>query len=113
VFQAIKEAKGTWIIGSNSNQNSIIPSQTLGSIVINLPRAFLIIAREVKKGNFTGHVFSLGLPEGVVEYTPNPTVANTIPAAVTAAADSAQQELMAGTFKGNVLPDSARKPDTK
>jgi basic membrane protein A and related proteins len=113
VFQAVKETKGVWIIGSNSNQNSIFPAQTLGSIVINLPRAFLIIAREVKKGNFTGHVFSLGLPEGVVEYTPNPTVASTVPAAVVAAADSVQRELMAGTFKGNVLPDSARKETAK
>jgi basic membrane protein A and related proteins len=113
VFQAVKETKGVWIIGSNSNQNSIFPAQTLGSIVINLPRAFLIIAREVKKGNFTGHVFSLGLPEGVVEYTPNPTVASTVPAAIVAAADSVQRELMAGTFKGNVLPDSARKETAK
>jgi basic membrane protein A and related proteins len=113
VFQAVKEKKGVWIIGSNSNQNSIFPEQTLGSIVINLPRAFLIIAREVKKGNFTGHVFSLGLPEGVVDYTPNPAVAAAIPAAVTAAADSVQKELMAGTFKGKVLPDTARKETVK
>jgi basic membrane protein A and related proteins len=109
VFQAVKEANHVWIIGSNSNQNSIVPDRTLGSIVINLPRAFLIIAREVKKGNFTGHVFSLGLPEGVVEYTPNPAVTNIVPAGVTEAADSAQKELMSGTFKGKILPDSVRK----
>ena len=109
VFQAVKETKGVWIIGSNSNQNSIFPSQTLGSIVINLPRAFLLIAREVKKGNFTGHVFSLGLPEGVVEYAPNAVLATIIPAGLAAAADSAQKLMMSGTFKGKVLPDSARK----
>jgi len=113
VFQAVKEAKAVWIVGSNSNQNSIIPSQTLGSIVINLPRAFLLIAREVKKGNFTGHVFSLGLPEGVVEYTPNPAPTTSIPTAVAAASDSAQMQLMSGTFKGKVLPDSARKEVAK
>ena len=110
VFQAVKETKGVWIIGSNSNQNSIFPPQTLGSIVINLPRAFLLIAREVKKGNFTGHVFSLGLPEGVVEYAPNPVVSATIPGAIATAADSIQKQMMSGTFKGKVLPDSARKP---
>jgi basic membrane protein A len=109
VFQAVKESKSVWIIGSNSNQNSIFPAQTLGSIVINLPRAFLLIAREVRKGNFTGHVFSLGLPEGVVEYAPNPTLAATIPPTVAAAADSAQKQMMSGTFKGKILPDSARK----
>lgn len=109
VFQAVKETKGVWIIGSNSNQNSIFPAQTLGSIVINLPRAFLLIAREVKKGNFTGHVFSLGLPEGVVEYAPNPAVVMTVPATIAAAADSVQKQMMSGSFKGQILPDSARK----
>ena len=66
VFQAVKEAKGVRIIGSNANQNDIAPDQTLGSVVIDLPHAFLLIAREVEKGGFTGKVFSLGLHDNVV-----------------------------------------------
>lgn len=35
IFQAVKESPATRIIGSNSNQNSIAPEQTLGSVVID------------------------------------------------------------------------------
>ena len=99
IFQAVKESQSTRIIGSNVNQNSIAPAQTLGSVVIDLPRAFLIIAREVRKGNFTGHVFSLGLEEGVVSYVPNPALAATVPASTNAEVDSIQKAMIAGKFK--------------
>src|SRR6476469_6883497 len=72
IFQAVKESPSTRIIGSNSNQNAIAPAQTLGSVVIDLPHAFLLIAREIQQGHFTGHVFTLGLHDGVVRYVPNP-----------------------------------------
>lgn len=99
IFQAVKESKSTWIIGSNSNQNTIAPAQTLGSVVIDLPRAFLLVARDVQKGHFTGHVFSLGLHDGVVRYVPNSATLSAIPAAVLSAVDSVQRAMLAGTFK--------------
>lgn len=102
IFQAVKESQSTRIIGSNSNQNSIAPSQTLGSVVIDLPHAFLLIAREVQQGHFTGHVFSLGLHDGVVRYVPNPAILATIPASVTSAIDSVQRAMVAGAFKVNL-----------
>jgi basic membrane lipoprotein Med (substrate-binding protein (PBP1-ABC) superfamily) len=43
VFQAARE-KGSLVIGSNSNQNGVAPDVTLGSVVIDLPLAFLTIA---------------------------------------------------------------------
>src|SRR4051812_3301148 len=48
VFQAAREKKSAFIVGSNSNQNAVAPEVTLGSVVIDLPLAFLTIAREVK-----------------------------------------------------------------
>lgn len=99
IFQAVKESKSVWIIGSNSNQNSIAPTQTLGSVVIDLPHAFLLIAREVQQGHFTGHVFSLGLHDGVVRYVPNPVTLATIPDSVKSAVDSIQRAMLAGSFK--------------
>lgn len=106
VFQAVKESKSTWIIGSNSNQNSIAPTQTLGSVVIDLPHAFLLIAREVQKGHFTGHVFSLGLHDGVVRYVGNPATLSAIPPAVMFAADSVQRAMLSGSFKINLTTAS-------
>ena len=99
IFQAVKESPTTRIIGSNSNQNSIVPQQTLGSVVIDLPHAFLLVAREVQKGHFTGHVFSLGLHDEVVRYVPNPVILKTVPEQVRSAVDSVQKAMLAGTFK--------------
>jgi basic membrane lipoprotein Med (substrate-binding protein (PBP1-ABC) superfamily) len=102
IFQAVKESPSTRIIGSNSDQNSIVPNQTLGSVVINLPHAFLLVAREVQKGHFTGHVFSLGLHDEVVRYVQNPVTQPAIPKELASAVDSVQRAMMAGTFKVTV-----------
>src|SRR5260370_21751400 len=45
VFQAVRETKGALIIGSNSDQNSLAPDVTIGSVVIVLPHPFLTIAQ--------------------------------------------------------------------
>src|SRR5258708_40338906 len=60
VFQAARETKRALIIGSNSNQNSVAPETTLGSVVIDLPHAFLTIARSVVDKSFTPQPISLG-----------------------------------------------------
>ena len=108
VFQAIKEADGVLAIGSNSNQNDIVPEVTLGSVVIDLPHAFLLIAGEVQKGGFSGRVFSLGLNDGVVTFVPNPLLASRIPSALIAAMDSTKRMMVDGTFRRRLLPDSMR-----
>jgi basic membrane protein A and related proteins len=109
VFQAVKEAKGVRIIGSNADQNSIAPDHTLGSVVIDLPHAFLLIARAVKAGNFTGRVFSLGLHDNVVTFVPNPRMQKIIPVEIMSAVDSARARMIAGAFSNPLLPDSAKK----
>ncbi len=106
VFQAVKEAKGVWIIGSNSNQNDIAPRQTLGSVVIDLPHAFLLIAREVQKEKFSGRVFSLGLHDDVVMYVPNPGTTSELPEGVLSVVDSMAERMKRGSFAGKLLPDS-------
>ena len=109
IFQAVKEAKGVRVIGSNANQNDIAPDHTLGSVVIDLPHAFLLISRAVKAGNFTGKVFALGLHDNVVTFVPNPRLASSLPADIIAAVDSTRAQMIAGNFARNILPDSARK----
>jgi len=90
VFQAVKESKGVRVIGSNSNQNDVAPDVTIGSVVIDLPRAFLSVAREVKDGKFTPRVISLGLHDNIVRLVLNPKLESTIPARVRAQIDSAR-----------------------
>jgi basic membrane protein A and related proteins len=98
IFQATKESRGVRAIGSNSNQNDIVPDVILGSVVIKLPQAFLLAAREVQSGAFTPRVVSYGLRSGVVDLVLNERLAATIPAAARAAMDSVRSQIMAGAF---------------
>ncbi len=105
VFQAARE-RGVYAFGSNSNQNAVAPDVVLGSVVIDLPRAFLRVAREVKAGTFHGQVLRLGLDTKVVTLVMNPALAAKVPGAVTASVDSAEREIEAGRLKP--LPEGAR-----
>jgi len=113
IFQAVKEARKVWVIGSNSNQNDIVPDRTLGSVVIDLPHAFLLIARAVQDSAFTGRVFSLGLNDNVVTFVPNTRTAASIPATVQTSVDSVTRLMIEGKFGENFLPDSMRSAARK
>src|SRR6476469_2195464 len=90
VFQAARERKNAYVIGSNSNQNGVAPDVTLGSVVIDLPLAFLKIAKEVKAGTFKPRVVEFGEADHVVTLVVNPTLAARIPAPALARIDSLQ-----------------------
>jgi len=79
-FQAVKESSGAYIFGSNLDQTNLAPERVLGSAVIDLPRAFLMVAREVKAGGFQPRVESFGLRSGVIRYQPNPLLEPRLPA---------------------------------
>ena len=96
VFQAAKESKKTLVIGSNSNQNALAPDVTVGSVVIDLPHAFLTVAREVKEKRFTPRVIRLGSQSDVVNLVFNPALESRIPAATRHAIDSLRAEFRAG-----------------
>lgn len=98
IFQAARENRNVYVIGSNANQNGIAPEVTLGSVVIELPHAFLLVAREVKEGNFKPRVISLGTEEDVVVWVANPVLAERIPPAVRQQLDSLEVLMRAGTF---------------
>jgi basic membrane lipoprotein Med (substrate-binding protein (PBP1-ABC) superfamily) len=76
IFQAVRESRGVWIVGSNSNQNGVAPEVTLGSVVIDIPHAFLLLAREIQDGSFTPRVVSFATASDVVRWVPNPVAAS-------------------------------------
>lgn len=98
VFQAAKEKK-VLAFGTNSNQNDIAPDVVVASVVIDLSKAFLLIAREVQSGQFKGRVFNLGVQQDVVRLVLNPAMTARIPANAIAAKDSVGIMLHAGTFR--------------
>lgn len=107
VFQAARERKNAYVIGSNSNQNAVAPDVTLGSVVIDLPLAFLKIAKEVKAGTFKPRVVEFGEADHVVTLVLNPALQARIPAAARARIDSTQTRMLAGTLTITVPHDSA------
>jgi basic membrane protein A len=98
VFQAARDARSVRVIGSNADQNGIAPEVTLGSVVIDLPHALLLVAREVHDGKFHPRVISFGAAESVVTWVPNPAHAPALDPRATAALDSVTALIRAGQF---------------
>jgi basic membrane protein A len=99
LFQAVKESPGAYAFGANADQTALAPDRVVGSVVIDLPRAFLAIARKVKEGSFAPRVESFGLAGGVLRYEANPRLANRISPALAAWVRAAADSLVAGTLK--------------
>lgn len=106
VFQAARERANVFVIGSNSNQNSVAPDVTLGSVVIDLPRAFLSVAKEVKAGTFKPGVLELGERSHVVTLVLNPALSARIPTRAQARIDSLQTLMLRGDYSIAPVHDS-------
>jgi basic membrane protein A len=99
LFQAVKESPGVYAFGANADQSALAPDRVIGSVVIDLPKAFLAIAREVKAGRFAPRVETFGLAGGVLRYDPNPALADRVPAQLQARLKAAADSIIAGTLK--------------
>ena len=95
VFQAVRERPGIWIVGSNADQNSIAPMVTLGSVVIDVPLAFLLVAREVHAGTFRPRVIRFSTATDVVRWVPNDSI-SAIPAAARSRINEVRARFAAG-----------------
>jgi basic membrane lipoprotein Med (substrate-binding protein (PBP1-ABC) superfamily) len=104
VFQAVKESKGVYIFGSNADQSALAPERVVGSAVIDVPHALLLVAQEVKSGSFKPRVEALGLASGVIRYQPNPALSSLVPSALNARVKAAADSIAAGTLRP--VPDT-------
>lgn len=106
VFQAAREssARRVRVIGANADQNGVAPEVTLGSVVIDLPHAFLAVARQVRDGNPPREVITLGTKTDVVRWTPNPALAAEIPADIARRVDSVRADMARGGTLALTLP---------
>lgn len=98
VFQAAQQTK-VLAFGSNKNQNDIAPDVILSSATIDIPQAFVQVAREVKEGKFVGRIERKGMKDGVVNLVINPRLEGRIPADVKARVDKARADIIAGTLQ--------------
>jgi len=98
LFQAAKEQPGVFVFGANADQSRLAPDRVVGSAIIDLPRAFLTVAREVKDGRFSPKVESFGLAGGVIRYLANPSLDSLLPGTVRTALAAAADSIAAGTL---------------
>jgi basic membrane protein A and related proteins len=106
LFQAAKEQPGVYVFGANGDQSSLAPDRVLGSAVIDLAHAFLLVASEVRSGRFTPRVEAFGLKSGVVRYVPNPGLDSLVPPSLKARMRAATDSMMAGTLIAAPRPRS-------
>lgn len=97
VFQAA-QANKVYAFGANKNQNDVAPDVILSSAVIDIPRAFLTVARQVKDHTFVAKIEKMGMKDGVVSLQYNAALAERIPPAVKARVDAAQQAILEGSL---------------
>lgn len=86
VFQAVQErarrGSEVYAFGTNRNQNEMAPDVILASAVLDIPSAFVEVARRVKEGRFEAAPIRLGMKEGIVTLALSDTLADRIPAAL-------------------------------
>ena len=86
VFQAVqeraKQGQQVYAFGTNRNQNAMAPDVVLASAVLDVPAAFVEVARRVKEGRFKAAPIRLGMNEGIVSFVLNAGLASRIPAPV-------------------------------
>jgi basic membrane lipoprotein Med (substrate-binding protein (PBP1-ABC) superfamily) len=97
VFQAARERK-LLAFGTNKNQNAIAPDTVLASAVIDIPRALVSVAREVRDGRFRPRSIRFGLAGGVITLEWNPALTWRVPGEVSAAVAHAREQIAAGTL---------------
>lgn len=95
VFQAA-QARGVYAFGTNKDQNALAPDVILASAVIDIPGAFLRVARDVKAGSFRAAITRLGIADGVITLVINPALRERIPPAVMARIESTRADIVAG-----------------
>ncbi len=108
VFLAVSEraARGerVYAFGTNRNQNDMAPDVVLASATLDIPAAFVEVARRVRDGSFRAAPLRLGLADGIVALELNPKLAEAIPAELRSELDSLAASIREGRL---VVPRGA------
>ncbi len=75
------------------------PSAVLASAVIDIPTAFVTVARAVKAGTFESRIIEEHMADGAIAVVYNPALGAKIPADVRSAVDATEAAIRAGTLK--------------
>lgn len=96
VFQAAAAHPGVVAFGSNKNQNDVVPGAILASAVLDVPAAYLRIARAVKEKTYVPKAETMGAAEGVVSVALNPEMAAKLSPEVAAFVAELEKKIVTG-----------------
>jgi basic membrane lipoprotein Med (substrate-binding protein (PBP1-ABC) superfamily) len=99
VFQAARESGTTYVFGSNSNQNNVAPEVVIGSVVVDVPHAFLSVVREIVAGTFVPRVVAMGSKQDAVRLEMNAALLSKLPPGAMRAVDSVRAGIASGAIK--------------
>lgn len=99
MFAAAKEAKNVWVFGSNRDQNDIEPDITLASAVIEMPKAFVQIAKDVQEKKFKAQFYELNLANGDISVHWNEKLKSKVPPALVKKVEDAEAQIKSGKLK--------------
>ena len=92
LFDAAKAAKGVMVFGTNRDQNDVAPDLCLGSAVIEMPHAFLEVAKSVQDKTFKAELHDLTMKNGNITVHWNPKLKSKIPADLMKKIEAAKQK---------------------
>lgn len=98
VFQAARE-RGLFAFGTNRDQAELAPSNVIASAVIDIPKAFVAVAREVREGRFRARSIRFGMADGVIRLQWNAAMHPGVPPSVLREVEAAQRQIVGGRLK--------------
>lgn len=108
VFRAVSErrARGdrVFAFGTNRDQNDMAPEVVLASATLEIPAAFVELARQVQAGRFVPAPTRLGMKEGIVRFVLNPRLRGEISPATRSELTELEQRIRSGDL---VVPGGA------
>jgi basic membrane lipoprotein Med (substrate-binding protein (PBP1-ABC) superfamily) len=97
VFQAVSEraaaGQPVYAFGTNRDQAALAPDVVIASATLDLPGAFVEVARRVKAKRFDARPIRLGMAEGIVALVWNPALEERVPAEVRAEMDALEAQV--------------------
>ncbi|HKR63844.1 MAG TPA: BMP family protein [Thermoanaerobaculia bacterium] len=98
VFQACSERK-VRCFGANADQSSLAPDVIVASAVVDVPGAYVAMAKVVKEGRFKPEVQYFGMNEGTLSIVWNDKLKSSISAATIAEVERLTGEIKSGAVK--------------
>jgi basic membrane lipoprotein Med (substrate-binding protein (PBP1-ABC) superfamily) len=102
VFQAVSEraaaGEAVYAFGTNRNQNDMAPDVVIASATLDLPGAFLTVARRARAHELRAEPLRLGMADGVVRLELNPQLRTRIPAELLAEIDALSEQIRSGAL---------------